>query len=482
MKKLTLTVDPIADAPRFYGAARPPLKNFYLDKAGVDGGVLPEADFQKKVLGGVEALTKTQDKHTTDIQKVLGDLDRIDKEGKKALEELTNVKNKSNATFTEVQEKIEKVQKQIILTTRSSFRSPVERALANEDLRFKLNAIVRTIAHVKLGTAIDPAFKTVIDECNVHQKALTGIDAGLGQATVPTDTFNEIYDLLLEYGDYSTLNVHKVGARTNVLPVATARPQFQWIGSQSTAAEGSTINSGAFSGGEVLLIIQTLAVLMYISRELLQDSTVDLAPYTIRQMIQSINWGMDTAAFIGTGNQDSINAGYVGIFNAALANTNQGISAGAGRTTVGTLKLDDFVATMLGVSAEVLNRKPMWWAHPQMMARIALIRDNNGRPIFQTWQEIPNPGSIGSILGYPVHPTAIAPSTDGNSQPVIAFGDPLAQDVGVRVDLELATSQDIGFPQNLMAYRTLLRAGVKMLTTPGSTTLKPFAVLSNAAQ
>jgi HK97 family phage major capsid protein len=377
--------------------------------------------------------------------------------------------------------KMEAVQKQVALTARSSFRSPVERALANEEFRFKLNAMVRCIAHCKFGMPLDPAHKTAVEDMNTKHKALTGIDAGLGQATVPTDTFNEIYDLLLEYGDYATLNVHQVGARTNVLPVATARPQFYWIGAQSGLSEGSMIPSGAFSGSEVILIIQTLAVLMYISRELLQDSTVDLAPYTIKQMIQSINWGMDTAAFIGTGNADTTNGGYVGIFNAALANTNLGITAGAGRTTVGNLKLDDFVAALLGVSAEVLNRKPMWWCHPQQMARIALIRDNNGRPIFQTWQEVPNPGSIGSILGHPVHPTAVAPSADGNSQPVIAFGDPMGQDVGVRVDLELATSADIGFPQNLMAYRSLMRAGVKMLTQAGSTTLKPFSVLSTAA-
>lgn len=313
-------------------------------------------------------------------------------------------------------------------------------------------------------------------------KALTGVDTGLGQATVPTDTFNTIFDLLLEYGDFHTLGVERVGARTNVLPVATSRPQFYWIGAQSSAAEGSQITAGAFAGGQVLLIVQTLAVLMYIARELLQDSTVDLAPYVTKQMIQSINWGLDTASFIGTGNQDTTNAGYVGIFNAALANTNLAYVAGAGRTTVGALKLDDFVGAMLTVSAQVLNRKPMWWAHPQNIARAALIRDNNGRPIFQTWQEVPNPGSIGSILGHPVHPTAIAPSADGANTTPFAFGEPDAQAVGIRQDLELATSSDIGFPQNLLAYRTLLRAGVKMLTQPASTTLKPFSVLTTAPQ
>ena len=69
----------------------------------------------------------------------------------------------------------------------------------------------------------------------------------------------------------------------------------------------------------------------------------------------------------------------------------------------------------------------------------------------------------------------------GASQPVAAFGDPMGQNVAIRQDLELATSDDIGFPQNLRAFRALVRAGVKMKTLPASTTLKPFAVLSTAA-
>ena len=444
-------------------------------------GVLPEADFQRKVLGGVETLTKAQEKQQSDIAKVMSDLDRADKVVKTALEDLTKVKNQTNASYEDVLKRMEKVQRQVALNAKSSFRNPIQRALADEEFRTRMNATARYMFALQTKSKCDPAFTKLVEEGNAQAKAITGVDSGLGQATVPTDTFNTIYDLLLEYGDYSTLGITRVGARTNVLPVATARPQFYWVGSQSTLAEGSAITAGAFGGSQVLLIINTLAVLMYAARELLQDSTIDLAPYITRQMVQSIAWGMDTATFIGTGNQDTTNGGYVGIFNAALANTNLGVSAGAGRTQVSKLLVDDFVQAQLTVSAQVLRKKPMWWAHPQMMARIALIKDGLGRPIFQTWQEVPNPGSIGSILGFPVHPTAIAPNTDGNSQPVIVFGDPDGQENGIRTDLELATSEDIGFPQNLVAYRALLRAGCKILTTAGSTTLKPFAVLSTAA-
>lgn len=462
------------------------LKRILLAPGATDGGgtaVLPEADFQRKVLAGVESLGEENKRFRTQIDKIGEDYSRTDKEVKAATEELTKAKNTFNTSFEEIMKKYDRLQKAVMLNARSSFRNPVDRALAtNEEFRFALNAMARYIIAVKANSlgALDPAFKKFVDESNAKTKALTGVDASLGQATVPIETFNEIYDLLLEYGDHSSLGVQRVGARTTVLPVATARPQFYWLGSQSSLAEGGQITAGAFTGSQVLLIIQTLAVLMYVARELLQDSTVDLAPYVIRQMIESINWGADTAAFVGTGNQDTTNGGYVGIFNAALANANLANSAAAGHTKAAALTLDDFVSTILTVSPQVLNRKPMWWMHSQMIARMVLIRDSVGRPIFQTWAERPDAGIL-SLLGYPVHPTAIAPTTDGVSQPITVFGDPDGQAVGIRVDLELATSDDIGFPQNLMAYRALLRAGVKMKTLAASTSLKPFAVLSTAA-
>lgn len=446
--------------------------------------VLPEAEFQEKVLGGLEAQNKRfgemEKTFKSDVQKVYDDLGRADKEVKTALEELTKVKNTCN-DFDAMIRKMEKAQKAVLLTARSSFGSPIKRFLANEENAFAMNAVARVICSLgKDGIKCDPAYTKFVDEAMGKLKALTGVDASLGQATVPQQTFNEIYDTLLEYGQWGTLGKMNVGMRTVVLPVSTARPQFYWIGSQSSLSEGSVITSGAFTGNQVLLIINTLAVLMYVARELLADSTVDLAPYVIQQMAESIAWGMDTASFIGTGNQDTTNAGYIGLFNAPLANTQLAAVAAQGNTTVAQTQLDDWVNALFQVNPIVLQREAKWWIHPQMLAKVALIRDKMGRPIFQTFTEVPKPGAIGSILGYPVIPTAIAPSTDGNAQPIAAFGDPEGVAVGIRQDLELATSDDIGFPQNLRAFRTLMRAGVKIKTVANSTTLKPVVVLQTA--
>ena len=202
------------------------------------GKALSDDEFQSTLFGGVNALIEEQGQFKSAHQKILDDLGRSDKEVKAALEELTKVKNQTNTTHEQFTKSMEKVQRQIALNTRSSFRNPMQRCLSNEETRFTLNAMARVVAfEAGLAPKPDEAFQKAVDEYRPKMKALTGVDAGLGQATVPTATFNEIYDLLLEYGDYTKLGVQRVGARLNVLPIATARPQFYWIGSQSTLAE-----------------------------------------------------------------------------------------------------------------------------------------------------------------------------------------------------------------------------------------------------
>jgi hypothetical protein len=53
--------------------------------------------------------------------------------------------------------------------------------------------------------------------------------------------------------------------------------------------------------------------------------------------------------------------------------------------------------------------------------------------------------------------------------------------VGIRKDLELTANSALKFAENQTSYRALMRAGTKIKTVSGSTTLKPFAVLTLAA-
>ena len=156
--------------------------------------------------------------------------------------------------------------------------------------------------------------------------------------------------------------------------------------------------------------------------------------------------------------------------------------AANGNTTVEATQLEDWQNALLTVSPQVLKRRAVWWMHPQVLIRALAVRDKNGRPLFQTYTEAPTPGGIGNILGYPVKPVAVGPTTNTAGNPVAAFGDPDGQAVGLRQDIEFATSDDIKFAENMRAFRCLMRAGVKLKTVADSTTLKPISVLTLAAQ
>ncbi len=444
--------------------------------------IIPEEEFQTRVLKGMEGIEAEQKKQQSRFNEVAGNLDNADKEVKKALEDLTKVKNTVN-DFDLAMKEMRKVQTAIEKNVRSSWRNPVEKLLSqNEELGVFLNAVARMGILRAQPSQLPEEMRKVLEDCNAKSKALTGVDTSLGQATIPSEWFKTIYDTLQEYGDYASLDVVSVGARTNLIPVATSRPGFYWIGSGTGGTgEGSAITEGSLAGSSVTLSIQTIGVYLLAARELLADASTDMAPYIMKQMLQSLAFGLDTAAFIGSGAADQTNGGYIGIFNAASANTNLASVCAPGNTTVEATQLEDWQNVLLTVSPMVLKRSARWWMHPQMLIRALAVRDANRRPLFQTYTEAPMPGGIGNILGYPVGLPSVAPTTNAPGYAVAAFGEPEGQAVGLRQDMEFATSDDIKFAENMRAFRCLARAGVKLKTLAASNTLKPLAVMTLAA-
>lgn len=397
---------------------------------------------------------------------ILSQSDRWSKDLKAAMEELTLVKNRledSDKCLTALRRANLAVDRE----ARINYSDPIARACANENIRNYLNALVR---HLRYPTLKLPDHLA---------KSLTGVDSSLGQATIPTEVMNEIYSLLGEYGIWNTFGVIPVGARTNTLPVATARPSYYWVGAGTGGtAESAAITEGSFSGSSVSLSIQTLGALIHVTEELIEDSEADVSAYVLRELAQAIAYGLDFACLAADGTADQTDAGYVGIFEAASANVKLAAAAAAGNVTVQTTDLEDWENCLATVNAVVLRRQPKWWMHPQLMAKAMLVRDNQKRPIFQTALEAPNAGSIMRILGFPVVLADAAPSTNAASAKVAVFGDPQGLAVGLRREMRLATTNVLKFAEGMVSYKATMRAGVKLKTAVGSDTLKPFAVLT----
>jgi HK97 family phage major capsid protein len=391
---------------------------------------LPEAEFQKKVIGGIETVTGKTEVLETAQQKILADVTRLDGETKRALEDLTKVKGNVN----EFSQTLARVQGLLKREERAAFGDPIARISASEEHGRYLVANFKRAAGLPLTA--------------VEKTAITGIDSGIGAAVIPQETSNMIYDALLRYGQWSTLGVMPIGSRTQIVPLVSARPTAYWV------AQGAQITEGAVTGTSVTLTIKEAAAWLPVANAQLEDADPSFGGYLADLLAQAVAYRMDWACFAADGTNDTTDGAFTGI---AVGGTAAG--AASGNVSVATLDYDDFVKCLTTVDAGVLGRQAKWWIHPTILAKITLIKDSNGRPIFQNALEAPSPGAIGSICGYPVIVTGTMPSTDSTSSVVAVFGDPQAQAVGVRKNIQFDQSADFQFDYNRTAFRTIMRGG-----------------------
>jgi len=418
-------------------------------------GVLPEAEFQSKVLGSVKTVTEQNAELTKSF-------DRLDADTKKAFDELTKIKNHANesaAEFAKLQRALQTVQSRIELERRAAFGCPIERLVADEDKRMRLSA----------------AFLSAVDKNNDVMRALRkgmpsdfvkralGEDSSPGSTLIDDQLAIEVFDVLASYGKWNTLGVRRLGTKQTKYPIKTARPVAKFI-----LTEGDTISDDTNKAGtSVTLEAELIAVLLNVSVQLLEDAeSFDVAQDVLNDFAEALNYRLDWAAFAADGTSDDTDGAMTGIFEFGTAAT-----ASAGNVTVQQTQLEDWVNCLTVVSSGVLNRPLRWWMHPQLLARAILVRDGNGRSMFMTAQEAPM-GSIGSILGYPVVPVDAAPSTNAASAKVAVLGDPNAMVVALRRSFTYETSDHHKWNTFQRSFRAITRGGVKGRAATG------FAVLT----
>jgi HK97 family phage major capsid protein len=412
---------------------------------------LEDNDFEIEVLDGVRAIGKRQ-------ETILADVTRLDGQTRKAIEELTKIKNQGN-DIAGFKQQLDRVNLLLKSESCAAFGSPFQRLLANEEGCARLNYLFRKIAH-EHGDG--PA---------------KGMDFWKGKTldltTEPGSTYfqagylKELYDTLAEYGAWSSLGVRQMSTKITKMPVKTARPiaYFKKPGTRQI------VDDTAKAGTAYNLEVELIGVLITVYLELLQDSEFDISADILGDFIEAFNLRLDNAAFMGAGTDapetNGLGDSFIGLFHYAGA-----VTADATHTTVATMKYTDVLKCLTGVAPIVLARKARWWIHPTMLARMIGIQDGVGRPIFQSMLEAPSYGSLGTILGYPITPVYIGPNTDGASQPVVAFGDPNTMVVGVRTDFNFEASDDFKFDTFERAFRGTGRAGVMGRRTDGATVLK----------
>ncbi len=327
--------------------------------------VLPEAEFQKKVLDTLEESDEEAEKQQKALDKLTTDVGNLHKDTKEALEELTKLKNTSG-TIDEIKQSIQKVNLQMTREKRMAFGNPVERIIADDEKRARLNAAVRMAVHAKYGSdKMDQIAKSILGSVGKD----IGEDTSPGSTLITPDLAKDIYDTLALYGAWATLGVRRLGTKVTSFPVKTARAAGGWI-----TTEGATITDDTSKAGTaVTATAKPIGVYLNVSLQLLQDAEFDVTADVMDDFSEAFNYNLDFAAFMGSNAGDSTDGGQTGVFNAGTA-----ITAATTHTTVETMTINDFMAVLMGVDPIVLKRQARWWMHPFMMVRMLGIKDTTG--------------------------------------------------------------------------------------------------------
>jgi HK97 family phage major capsid protein len=416
---------------------------------------LSEEQFQETVLRGVNAVEEKFQSVERNQETLLRNYEQLGRETKQTMEEMTRLKNSAN-DGAQVLAAVQRLRAQLRMEAVSAGLDPIQRIVNDPEKRARLNLAVRLAVdrNGDMRGACEPLARAI------------GEDTGEGSTLVIAELFKEIYDTLAEYGDWSTLGVRRLGTKVTNFPIKTARVAAQWLTTEAAPIPDDTNEAGS----TMTLTVLPNAVLLNVSRQLIEDAEFDVTGMVMEDFQQAWNLRLDTAAFVGNGTADGNNGGFTGLFNAGTRAV-----AGHGNTTAGTLNFDDVNRCLTTVAPVVLKRKPQWWIHPQMLVRLMGIKDNNGRPIFLGAMEAPSYGAIGTILGYPVVTVMAAPNTDGAGMPVAAFGDRSGQVVGVRDDFVFESSDHYRWNTLERSFRAYGRAAT------GCRQANAFAVLQTAA-
>jgi HK97 family phage major capsid protein len=265
--------------------------------------------------------------------------------------------------------------------------------------------------------------------------------AAAGGATVPTGFVRSLYEHLVEESGIrrTGANVITTSSGEDLLwPKTTAHP------TAGIVAEGGAIAEDDPTFGQVVLKAFKYGVLVQVSRELVEDTAVDLLGYIARQT--GLALGRASGAHMVTGNGTSQPEGAQS--SSSLTVGKQGAS---GQTT--TVTVDDLIDLYHSLVSGYRGRGT-WFMLDASLAKIRKLKDTTGQTL---WQPGLQAGQPDTLLGRPVVTDPNVPAM-GASVKSILFGDfgsyYTIRDVG---SLRFERSDEFAFAHDLITFRAVMR-------------------------
>jgi HK97 family phage major capsid protein len=281
-----------------------------------------------------------------------------------------------------------------------------------------------------------------------------------GGYTVPTSFYDRLVEHMIEVSGIMSAGptVLRTSSGENLqVPKTTAH------GTAAITSENAAISASDSAFGQVTLGAYKYGRLVQVSRELVEDTAVDLLGYLARDCGRSLGNAFGAHAVTGTGSSQPS-----GIVTGSTA----GVTGGAGVT--GAFTADNLIDLFYSVIAPYrASSSCAWLMRDATVASVRKLKDNSNQYLWQPSMQI---GAPETLLGKQLYtdPNVAAVALSGKS---VLFGDMSTYFVRMVNGVRFERSDDYAFNTDLVTFRAILRADGALVDTTGA--VKHF--IGNAA-
>lgn len=303
----------------------------------------------------------------------------------------------------------------------------------------------------------------------IDYRTLSKLTTGAGGNTVPTTFYERLMAHLIEVS--AILQAGATVLRTD----GGESIQVPKTTSHSTAvltAEAASLSASDPAFGQATLGAYKYGVLIQVSRELIDDSGVDLEGYLAMQAGRALGNAFGADAI--TGNGSSKPTGLLN--NTTLGATGPtGANGGLGATSATANSGGDFLIDLFYsvIAPYRASRSAAWLVRDSTMAVIRKVKDTTGQYMFQPSLVA---GTPDTLIGKPIYTDPFMPAIATGAKS-IAFGDISQFFVRMVGGVRFERSDDYAFANDLVTFRAVLRADSILVDQTGA--VKHF--IGNAA-
>jgi len=299
---------------------------------------------------------------------------------------------------------------------------------------------VRDVRAAKTAGDFDVVRALAAGEIRSHTFERRDLNTADDSSIVPQSFYDVIQEKLVTVGPMLDGNIvtllNTASGEDIKVPVEATRPAATAI------AEGTTITELDPTFSSITLKSQKVAVLTKVSRELLQDSGIDLVAYLGRTLGTSIGIKVNNLLTVGTGTVEA-----KGIITAA------GSGVTGGTAVSGAFTADNLIDLAHSVDGAYVRNGAGWMMRRSSMGTLRKLKDTAGQYLYVPAAAV---GVADSFMGFPIfeNPDVAATATSAKSVAFGWFGSYHVRQVG---GIEVARSDDAYFASDEVGFRVTMR-------------------------